>query len=802
MKKISLCGKWRMTGNGFDCVGDIPGSVYSFLLSNGKMSDPYYRLNEAEALALMEHDYAFSRTFTYEKSDAPLFLRCEGLDTLAEIEINGKMIAHTKNMHRTYSFDITDAVRNGENEICITFRSPNKYVAEKFKEEPLFSSDDALMGFMHLRKAHCMFGWDWGPRLPDAGIWRDISLVTKDSPEITELRIFQRHENESVFLTTAASASDSSAVVRLSVTAPDGAVVQMENGTETKIEAPLLWWPNGLGEQNLYEVRAELVLNGEICDTATKRVGLRTLRLVRERDSYGESFCHEVNGVRFFAMGADYIPEDNILSRVTRERTDKLIRCCKDSNFNAVRVWGGGYYPDDFFYDSCDEAGLVVFQDMMFACSMVSAAAEAQEEIEAECRDNLSRIRHHACLAVISGNNEVEEAGSLPDTMDELQKETYLRIFEDVIPNIVKEICPEIPYVSSSPSTCGHFIDPQNENYGDSHYWKVWHGGLPFAEYRNHYFRYLSEFGFESFPCEKTMNTVTEPNDRNIFSRVMEMHQRSKGANVKIMEYLGNTFLYPTDFSTLLYASQLLQAEAIRYGVEHLRRNRGRCMGTLYWQLNDIWPSASWASIDYYGRYKALQYVAKRFYSPVLLTCEEVGETTTRPYCIIDPTRADYKTTARFSVTNDTLTKQSGTIFWELRNAASNILKQGTFAVEVSPLSVMHTEELDFQKTDVLHNYLSFSLVTDNGKVSEGTVLFTAPKHFEFENPQLTCSVQDDIITVTAEKYAKYVEIDSPDSDFILSDNYFDINGGETKIVKVLDGTPKTIRLRSVYDIC
>ena len=799
MEKICLDGTWRMVGNGYDCTGNIPGSVYSFLLGNKLKDDPYYRENEWDYLELMNHDYAFSRKFDFEKQsdDRKILLHCEGLDTLSEISLNGNFVAATKNMHRTYEFDVSEYLNDGENEIKITFRSPNKYIAERYADEELFGARDALKGFMHLRKAHCMFGWDWGARLPDAGIWREISLIRENSARLKDVRITQRHDGGKVFVTVNAEI-DGSADAEIKITSPSGNVTFAANGEETEIKNPLLWWPNGLGEQNLYDVTVNVTENGRSVDAAAKNIGLRTMRLVRENDKFGQSFCHEVNGVKFFAMGADYIPEDNILSRVTPERTDRLIQQCKSCNFNAIRVWGGGYYPDDFFYDSCDRAGLVVFQDMMFACSAVSADENMHEEIMLECIDNLKRIRHHACIAVISGNNEVEE--ELDETRVE-ERKTYLKIFEDMMPSLIEKLCPEIPYVPSSPSTCGHFIDPKNENYGDSHYWQVWHGNKPFAEYRNHHFRYLSEFGFESFPSEKTVNSFTLPTDRNIFSRIMEMHQRNSGGNAKILSYLGATFKYPNDFATLLYTSQLLQAEAIRYGVEHLRRNRGRCMGTLYWQLNDIWPVASWASVDYYGRYKALQYVAKRFFAPVLLSCCETGETTTRPFCTMDYTRADFATKAAFCVTNDTMSGFSGTVKWSLRSADSRILQSGETEVSADALSAIWIDEIDFDKTDVRHNYLSYALVDGEKTVSEGTALFTAPKHFEFEDPSLTYEVNGDEITVTAQRYAKYVEIDSPDSDFVLSDNYFDINGGESKTVKLLEGKFGKINLRSVYDI-
>ena len=313
-----------------------------------------------------------------------------------------------------------------------------------------------------------------------------------------------------------------------------------------------------MAEQNLYTFNIELVENGIVVDVDSKRIGLRELKLIREKDKWGESYCHEVNGIRFFAMGADYIPEDNIFSRYSKERTYNLIKQCRDCNFNAIRVWGGGIYPHDYFFDACDEYGLVVFNDLMFACMMVPEYQSMLDNIAIEIRENLIRLRHHASLAIICGNNEMEEAAvHWWPNIDGYShfKSNYIKIFEHMIPRIVEEVCPYIPYVSSSPTSFGNCIEPRNENFGDCHYWEVWHGGKPFTDYRNHHFRYLSEFGFESFPCEKTVNTFTLPEDRNIFSRIMEMHQRCKGANKKILTYLADTFKYPSEFGTMLYAS-------------------------------------------------------------------------------------------------------------------------------------------------------------------------------------------------------------------------------------------------------
>ncbi len=805
MQKFLLNGTWSMSGAGYNCDGTIPGSVYSFLLDNKLMDDPFYRDNERAALKLMENDFDFSRKFVFEKPDFPVLLHCDGLDTLCDIYINEKYIAHTDNMHRSYEFDITDALLDGENEIKLTFLSPNKFVSEMHAKEKVYGCSDALLGYPHLRKASCMMGWDWGPMLPDAGIWKDIYLLTIDSDRINEVHITQRHADGKVFVTPTVRTQNGNADINVNVTAPCGCEYTLPANVESEIENAMLWWPNGFGEQNLYTFDVVLVENGQVVDCDRKRIGLRELKLIREKDQWGECYCHEVNGIRFFAMGADYIPEDNIFSRYSKERTYNLIKQCRDCNFNAIRVWGGGIYPHDYFFDACDEYGIVVFNDLMFACMQVPSYQSMLDNIAVEIRENLTRIRHHASIAIISGNNEMEEAvvhwwRGVANEND--IKANYFKIFEKIVPRIVEETCPYIPYVSSSPTSFGYGIDPRNENYGDCHYWQVWHGGLPFTDYRNHYFRYLSEFGFQSFPCEKTVNSFTLPEDRNIFSRIMEMHQRNKGANKKILTYLADTFKYPNDFGTLLYTSQLLQAEAIRYGVEHMRRNRNdnRCMGTLYWQLNDIWPVASWASIDYFGRYKALQYVAKRFFAPVMISCAEIGETATRPFVIMQPDAYDYSTQARLSVTNETTKEVYGIVNWALRSSDSKILQSGSQDVTVPALSSVWLDNMDFNKTDVLNNYLYFEYVVDGNVVSEGTVLFTVPKHFNFINPNLRCEIKGDEITVFADAYARYVEIDSPDSDFILSDNYFDMNAG-SKTVKILEGTPKTIRLRSVYDI-
>jgi beta-mannosidase len=375
----------------------------------------------------------------------------------------------------------------------------------------------------------------------------------------------------------------------------------------------------------------------------------------------------------------------------------------------------------------------------------------------------------------------------------------YIRMFEHIIPETLRREDPATFYWPASPSSGGGFDNPRNPSCGNVHAWEVWHEMEPFTGYRAGYPRYVSEFGFQSFPCLATVEGFTLPGDRNIFSRVMECHQRQSTANGRIMSYLSATYLYPAKFEVLLYASQLLQAEAVRYGVEHWRRNRGRCMGALYWQANDCWPAASWASMDCHGRWKALHYYARRFFAPVMLSCEETGELTGRLAITDEPRPVAY--TARLAVANETLAPVKGRVHWALRGNGSQLLMKGEADLEVPALSSRWVERLDFPGINCLESYMSYRFETQAGVVSRGSVLFTAPKHFRLLPPGLGYAIEGNSITVWAENHARSVEITSPDGDILLSDNYFDLDGGERCTVRILEGEPKTLSLRSVYDI-
>lgn len=786
---LSLDGIWQMGRPGQEKMeARVPGTVYEALIHNNKIEDPYWRDNEETAWKLCEEDYEFLRTFTVDQTIADfndITLVFQGLDTLAEIYLNGRLLGSAQNMHRVYEFSAKALLVQGENEIIIRFHSPTRYVKERHSQRPVWGVDSTMAGFSHIRKAHYMFGWDWGPVLPDMGLWRSASLRFSKSARIVEAEFTQRHSKDRVELGCTVHTqlyTDKAIEALLELTDPKGQSQSLQGEVDEgkasftlTIDHPELWWPNGYGEPSLYDVRLTLLIDGAPMDSKEYKIGLRQITLLTSEDQWGREFTFRVNGEKIFIKGANYIPEDNFLGRRTFAKTETLLKDCVEAHFNMLRIWGGGHYADDSFLNLCDEYGLLVWQDFPFACALYDLTEDLTENIRQEALDNIRRMRHHACLALWCGNNEIE-AGMTNWGIPHNEKlwGDYFTLFERLLPELVTKNSPETSYWPSSPSSYGGLDRTLDYDRGDTHYWDVWHGGEPFEAFQKHCFRFLSEFGFQSFPGMRTIESFTLPEDRNIFSYVMERHQKNTRANGKIVTYLSDYYLYPKDLGQLVYVSQLLQAEAVTFGVEHMRRNRGRSMGTLYWQVNDCWPVASWSSIDYDGRWKALHYAAKRFYAPVLLSGE----------------RND--STVRLNISNDRTTGFTGEVRWALKYNNGLLIKEGSFDVAVSRLSALYVSDLDFYKElsdpgERRRIYLEYALLERERVLSQGSILFVKPKHFKFLDPGIQARVEETdeqfMIFLTSSSFAKSVELKVADEDVRWSDNYFDLLPGTEKLV-------------------
>lgn len=785
MQTCTLNGTWQLSAGhrSLESVDmQIPGTVLSGLLAAGKIKDPFYRTNEDATRALFWKDYVFTRTFDVDEellAQQHIVLVCEGLDTLAEISINGTFLAKTDNMHRTWKFQAKKLLHPGKNEIQIVFRSVLRFIEDypyEAHKKINYIPCGSMKGNQLLRKAHSMFGWDWGPQTIDAGIFRDIYLQGYSHARIEDIRIHQQHA-KNVSVQTSITLSESVPGQKLCVElSEDGADKPLQTklcktnadgvaAVDFVIENPKLWWPNDYGDQPLYIVRTTLLdEDGTSLESITRRIGLRTLTISQEKDECGNEFAFCVNGVKIFTRGGNYIPDDCLYTRITEKKLDYILESCRRAHFNCVRVWGGGYYPSDAFYDLCDEKGLIVWQDLMYACNVYDVTDAFAENCRQETYDNVRRLRHHASLGLWCGNNEIESAW---DHWGDFQKETpylradYIRLFEEVLPKAVQEADGETFYWHSSPSSGGCFDNPDDANRGDTHYWDVWHGQKPFTDYRKYFFRFCSEFGFQSFPCAKTVNSFTLEDDRNIFSRVMESHQKNNAANGKMLYYLSENLRYPKDLTHLLYASQVLQGMAIKYGVDHWRRNRGRCMGTLYWQINDDWPAPSWSSIDYFGRWKALHYMAQKFYAPhaVSMTLE------------------DHRCHVYFSNESFETTEYSLTL--SIRDLSGNVLETYETKGNSPAFSAIETAVVDIcswedQKDDV---FLEAVIHTKDQKVLKDVETLVPYKYLNLKNPVISTEAEETndafILHISSDCFAPFVALDFDDADVIFSDNFF-----------------------------
>ncbi len=839
---LNLGGTWRVQSScgTWDFSMPVPGSVFAELEKLGAFGaeGAFWRENNRLCQDTAERDFTLTRAFEIpdgfplEGRRETLYLECDGLDTLAEIRLNGSVAGRADNMHRRWRFPAGELLRAGPNEIAITFSNAAAYCRAKAQARALWQTYEdypelAAPHFNQIRKSHCSFGWDWGPIVPDVGIWRDIRLVAYGPARLDSVSVMQEHgSGGTVTLTVSGElgegrSADPSLRLAGTLAHPDGAMQAFSFGPgdafSIPVENPRLWWPAGLGEQPLYALSVGLFdSEGTELDRKDLRVGLRTLTVRREKDQWGESFEFVCNGVPFFSRGANYIPEDIYLSRVTPGRTRRLLEDCALANFNTVRVWGGGVYPPDTFYDACDELGLVVWQDLMFACALYDVGnPDFLANVSEEVRDNVRRLRHHPSLGLLCGNNEMEialVAWNIPHGKE--HREEYVEQYQVRFPEICAKEAPQTFYWPASPSSGGSFDDPNAPDRGDCHYWEVWHGFKDFHDFTRHYFRYMSEFGFESYPDLKTVESFSLPEDRVQGSPVMEDHQRCVLGTSKLSAYLARYFRAPKDFAALVYLSQVNQAEALRTGIEHWRRNRGRCMGSIYWQLNDNWPVNSWSSIDSAGRWKLLHYAVKRAYAPLVSSVEALSPTTPGGPAVSGSggghPPADSPRVA-LHLSNEAPRGFSGILSWRLLTPAGSELASGRADFSVPPFTSVAAAELDFtalldrgvpdRRVSPRREALLFYAWETRGDggtrplSGRGCHAFAPWRSVELVPARVSLSVAETAeapagraVVLRSDKPALFVTLSARDFDLLLEDNGIALDGRNERILRVLRG--------------
>jgi len=651
---MSLNGQWqfRQCGEQDWLPAQVPGCNFSDLYANGLINDPFYR-DEEHNLQWVEHkDWEYKHIFTVDSVSllhCELALVFEGLDTYCDVYLNGIHILASQNMFVGHRILCKQWVRAGDNELLIQFRSPINetmpqylsngfaYPAENDKSQERLS--------VFTRKAPYHFGWDWGPRFVTSGIWRNVSLEYVDKTRIVDVHVRQRSvsaaQAELSFDVTLDSLFPVDGVIELSCDNVDGIELvscpvtingkgESVHSVNVVVNQPKLWWPNGLGEPYLHQFHIRFVDKFGAVEQRILPVGIRTIEVINEQDKHGESFYLKVNGEPTFMKGANYIPSDSFLSRVSDEKYQRIFTDAVDANMNMLRVWGGGIYESDEFYRLADEHGILIWQDFMFACSLYPADEAFIDNVRQEVAYNVKRLRNHASLALWCGNNETEmgiEFWQWPTTFnysnelyDRLKKE-YNLLFNDVLPELTAYYDPDRFYFSSSP--IGFWENREDDNRGDNHYWGVWHGEEPFEQYKHRVPRFMSEYGFQSFPMLSSVKRYSEPEDWHLDSSVMKTHQKHPRGNGLIAQYMRDEFPVAKDFESFLYLSQVQQALGLKIAFEAHRSAMPFCMGSLYWQFNDCWPVASWSSIDYYGHWKALHYQAKRSFTPMSVFVEQ-----------------------------------------------------------------------------------------------------------------------------------------------------------------------------------
>ena len=787
----------------------VPGTVHQDLINHKQLPDPFYGINEQKIQWVENEDWEYRTAFIVtpeqlKRDDAQLVF--EGLDTYADVYLNGALLLKADNMFVGYTIPVKSQLRIGENLLHIYFHSPIRQTLPQYNSNGFNYPADNDHHDKHLsvfsRKAPYSYGWDWGIRMVTSGIWRPVTIRFYDAASISDYHIKQlaltdqlanlsneleinnilpRPLQAEVRINTSFEGSAEKSISQAITLQPGINHVSIPS----EVASPVRWMPNGWGKPALYDFSAQIIVEDKVVAEQSHRIGLRTVRLVNEKDKDGESFYFEVNGVPMFAKGANYIPQDALLTNVTTERYQTLFRDIREANMNVIRVWGGGTYEDDRFYDLADENGILVWQDFMFACTPYPSDPTFLKRVEAEACYNIRRLRNHASLAMWCGNNEILEAlkywgfdKNFPPEIYQEMFRGYDKLFHQLLPAKVKELDADRFYIHSSPYFA-NWGRPESWGIGDSHNWEVWYGQKTFESLDTDLPRFMSEFGFQSFPEMKTISTFAAPEDYQIESEVMNAHQKSSIGNALICTYMERDYIIPEKFKDFVYVGLVLQGQGMRHGLEAHRRNRPYCMGTLYWQLNDSWPVVSWSSIDYYGNWKALHYQAKRAFAPILINPIQQNDSL-NIYLISDCPDTKDHLMLEMKVTDFDGKKQGKPIRLNTLTVPANTSQ---CVYRIKPDTWLSPEEQQ-------RCFMQLTLKDKAGNTLAETVyFFRKTKDLLLPETTVSCKIKQKDgmceLTLFSPALAKDVFIEIPLQGARFSDNFFDLLPGERKTVVI-----------------
>ena len=825
---IKLHQGWEFSqvGKGEWMPATVPGTVHQDLIDNDKLINPFYGMNEEKVQWVEKEDWQYRTTFVLSKEQLnhqAAVLNFEGLDTYADIYLNGSLLERTDNMFVGYELPVQDVLREGENRLQVYFHSPIKQALPQWEtdgfEYPADNDHSKTRVSIYSRKAPYSYGWDWGIRLATSGIWRPVTLTLYDEARIQDYFVQQvaiskdlAKVNNLLEVNSLAETSRQ-AEVELTYSYKGNKVTESTSMTlqpgmnklnwPIEITNPHLWMPNGWGEAALYDFEIVVKVDDKVVATEKKRVGLRTIKVVMEDDKDGKSFYFVVNGQPMFAKGANFIPDDALLPNVTTERYYQLMKDVKDANHNMIRVWGGGIYEDNRFYDAADEMGILVWQDFIFACTTYPSDPNFLRRVSEEAKYNIKRLRNHACLAMWCGNNEIYEGMRYwgwdkkyanPAIWEEM-KEGYNKLFHQLLPSMVKEYDADRFYMHGSPYEA-NWGRPHSWKIADSHNWGTWYGQKPFESFDTELPRFMSEYGFQAFPEMKTIATFAEPKDYALESDVMNAHQKASIGNALIKKTMALYYDVPEDFEELVYKGLVLQGFGIRHGIEAHRRNRPYCMGSLYWQLNDSWPVVSWSSIDYYGNWKAMHYQGKRAFAPILLNAFKEGN----ELCI-------------YTLSDELDAVKNTTLQLKVMNFEGKVLNQKTVKGEVPANSsvVYCKEDYATLAADPSNTFLLMTLKNSQGQIlSEEIYYFNYPKDQNLPETQIRTKIKQldgrCEITLSAKQLARDIFIEIPVQGARYTDNFFDLLPGQTKKIiitsdQIKKAEPLEIKIRHLKGI-